>query len=126
LLLEESATPSTQATAVDAVLFVRDPFPVVNPLNVFLGADKNTRVMVFVRNLQLLSGETAPGTIVVHLIDANGQSHDLPAEHLFSLPGFDFSQLTFRLPDMLAAGTCTIEIRAHGLVSNLGTIRVKL
>jgi len=125
LLLEESATPTMQATAVDAVLFVRDPFPVVNPLNVFMGSDKNTRVMVFVRNLQLLPGETAAGAIVVHLVDDQGQVHDVPAEHLFSLPGLDFSQLTFRLPNTLAAGTCTIEVRAHGLVSNLGTIRIK-
>ena len=125
LLLEESTLPTMQATAMDAVLLVRDPFPVVNPLNVFMGADKNTRVLMFVRNLQLLSGETAAGAIVVRLIDAQGQSHDVAAEHLFSLPGLDFSQLTFRLPDTLAAGTCTIEVRAHGLVSNLGTIRIK-
>jgi len=55
----------------------------------------------------------------------NGQSYEVAGENLFSLPGFDFSQLSFRLPDALPAGTCTIEIRAHGQVSNLGTIRIR-
>jgi hypothetical protein len=125
LLLEESVTPSIQATAVDAVLMVRDPFPVVNPGNLLVGADKNTRVLLFVKNLQLGPGETATGTIVVHVVDAQGQSYDVAAENLFSLSSLDFSQLTFRLPDTLAAGTCTIEVRAHGQVTNLGAIRIK-
>src|SRR5262249_31982875 len=52
LLLEESATPPTQAAALDNILLLRDPFPVVNPANVLLSPDdKNTRVMVFVKGL---------------------------------------------------------------------------
>jgi hypothetical protein len=125
LLLEASATPATQATAVDAVLLLRDPFPVVNPANLLTGQDHNTRVLLFVKNVQLGPGET-PGVILVHLVGANSQSYDVPAENLFSLPGFDFSQLTFRLPDTLVPGTCTIEIRSHGQVSNLGVIRIRM
>jgi hypothetical protein len=124
LLLEESATPSTQAIALDNLL-LRDPFPVVNTANVLLGQDRNTRVLLFVKNLQLPPGETA-AAITVHLVDANGQGYDVPAENLLSLTGFDFSQLTFRLPNTISAGTCSIEIRAHGQVSNLGTIRIRL
>ena len=120
LLLNESATPPTQAIALDNILLLRDPFPVVNPAYMPTSTDKNTRVMVFVRGLP--PGDTA-AAVVVHLL-VNGQSYDVTGENLFSLPGFDFSQLSFRLPDALPAGTGTIEIRAHGQVSNLGTIRI--
>jgi len=124
LLLEEQST-TMQAAALDAALLMRDPFPVVNPANLFPTSDHNTRVLLFVRNLQLAAGDTA-AVIQVHMMDANGQSFDVPAENFFSLPGFDFSQLTFRLPDTLAPGTCTIEIRAHGQTSNTGTILIRL
>jgi len=119
LLLEDSATPTMQVTALDALLMLRDPFPVVSPGNLLLGADKNTRVVVLVRNL--LPGTTA----TVHLVDANGQVFNLPAIDQRPLSDFEFSQVVFRLPDTLAAGPCAIEIRASGLVSNLGTIRIK-
>lgn len=33
---------------------------------------------------------------------------------------------TDRLPDGLAAGTCTVRIKAHGQMSNAGTLRIKL
>jgi hypothetical protein len=125
LLLEESATPTTQAAALDAVLFLRDPFPVVNTANLLTAQDHNTRILLFVKNVQLGPGETA-GVIMVHLVGANGQSYDVPAENLFSLPGFDFSQVTFRLPDTLVPGICTIEVRVHEHVSNLGTIRIRM
>ena len=121
LLLEESATPTTQVTALDALLLLRDPFPVKSPDNLLLGTDKNTRIVVMVRNL-------LPGTTpTVHLVDAQGQSHDVQAldQRLLSGPDYEFTQVTFRLPDTLASGPCAIEIRAHGMVSNLGTIRIK-
>jgi hypothetical protein len=125
LALEESEPPTTQAAALDTVLLMRDPFPVVNPANLLTFEDRNTRVLVFVKNVQLAAGETA-SVVTVHLVGANGQSYDVPAEGLFSLSGFEFSQLTFRLPDTLAPGACTIEVRVHGQVSNLGTIRIRL
>jgi hypothetical protein len=124
LLLEESAATPTQAAALDEILMSRDPFPVMNAARLSLATDQNTRVLLFVRNLQLAPEETA-AAVVVHLVDANNQSYDVAAENLWSLTGFDFSQLSFRLPDTLAPGTCTIEIRAHGQVSNLGTIRIR-
>jgi hypothetical protein len=33
-------------------------------------------------------------------------------------------QLTFRLPNNLPAGITTIFVRAHGRISNLGTITI--
>jgi hypothetical protein len=90
-----------------------------------LGSDRNTRVIVFVTNLQLAQGETS-SSIVVNLIDSNNQSYDVPAEDVRLVPNFDFTQVIFRLPDNLSAGTCTIKIKAHGQVSNTGTIRIRI
>jgi len=123
LLLETSESPTTQAAALDAVLLVRDPFPVMNSNYLLFGPDQNTRVILFVRHLQLAQGETA-ANITVHMVDALGQTHDVAAEDFSSLPGFEFSQLIFRLPPTLAPGTYTIEIQAHGQASNTGTIRI--
>jgi hypothetical protein len=123
LLLEPGI--NMHAAALDAVLLIRDPFPVVNNANLLAGSDHNTRVLLFVRNLQLAAGENA-SVITVHLVDALGNSFDVSAENLLSIPGFDFSQLTFRLPDTLAPGTYTIEIRVHDQVSNTGKIQIRM
>lgn len=123
LLLEDSS--ATQAAALDAVLLVRDPFPVVNPGNLLNpNSDHNTRVLVFVKNLLLQAGETA-AVVTVNLVDSSSHSYDIAAENLWALPSFEFSQLTFRLPNDLAPGACTVQIKAHGQVSNVGVIRIK-
>lgn len=124
LLLEGSVGPVQLAAALDTVMWVRDPFPVVNPAYVFQASDRNTRVLLFVRNLDLASGETA-AAIKVHLVDGNNTGHEVPAESLLLVPGFDFRQLTFRLPDALASGNCTVQVKAHGEISNTGIIRIK-
>ena len=126
LLLEASGPTSNQVAALDSVLFVRDPFPVVNGADLLnLGVDRNTRVIVFVMNLQLAQGETS-SSVVVNLIDSNNQSYDLAAEDVRLVPNFDFTQVIFRLPDNLSAGTCTIKIKAHGQISNAGTMRIRI
>jgi hypothetical protein len=73
---------------------------------------------VFVSNL--FPGETS---VIVHLVDSNNQIYDIPAEAV--RPVSTFTQVTFRLPNNLAVGTCIITIKAHALVSNAGTIRIK-
>ena len=124
LILETSGPVTGAAAALDALLFLRDPFPIVNPANLFnSGVDRNTRVIVFVMNLQLAQGETA-ASVIVNLTGSNNQIFDVPAEDVRVLPNVDFTQVIFRLPDNLSAGTCTIRIKAHGQVSNAGTIRI--
>lgn len=114
-----------QAAAVDSLLFLGGPFPVVNEANWWSqGTDQNTRVMIFVSNLQLESGEPS-SSVVVTLTDGNSQSYDVAAEDVRIVPGFSFTQVTFRLPDALALGTCTIKVKANGQESNAGTIRIK-
>ncbi len=123
LLMEESG--AGQAVALDSVLFTRDPFPVVNADNLLNpGNDRNTRVLVFVSNLQLQQGE-ASSSVIVNLVDSNNQSYDVPAEDVRRVPNFAFTQLVFRLPNNLSTGICTIKVRAHGQVSNAGTIRIR-
>jgi alpha-tubulin suppressor-like RCC1 family protein len=126
LLLDVSGPALDQAAAFDVLTFLRDPFPVVN-VNQLLNppVDRNTRVAVFVTNLQLAEGEPA-SAVVVNIVGSNTVTYDLPAEVVRAVPNTDFIQVTFRLPDTLAPGTCTIRIKAHAQISNAGTIRIKL
>ena len=71
-----------------------------------------------------VQGETS-SSIVVNLIDSNNQSYDVAAEDVRPVPNFNFTQVIFRLPDNLSVGPCTIKLKAHGQVSNSGTIRIR-
>jgi hypothetical protein len=125
LLLDQTGPAADQAAALDVLTFLRDPFPDVN-VNQLLNppVDRNTRVAVFVTNLQLGQGEPV-SAVVVNLVGSNSVIYDLPAEVVGAVPNTDFVQITFRLPDTLAVGTCTIRIKFHALTSNAGTIRIK-
>lgn len=124
LALDESGPASDQAAALDSVLLLRDPFAVVNSTNLLnLGADRNTRIMVFVTNLQLAQGET-PSSVVINLVGSNNQSFDVPAEDVRAVLNSQFTQVTFRLPDNLSAGACKVAVKAHQQVTNTGTIRI--
>ncbi len=121
LILDESG----QVAALDSVLLVRDPFPVVNRSNLLnSGGDRNTRVAIFVSNFALAPGEL-PSSVVINLIGSNTQSYDIPAEDVRPLFGFPFTRITFRLPDSLTAGTCTLAVKAHGVTSNLGAMTIR-
>jgi len=124
LLLEFSEPPTTQAAALESMLFIRDPFPIVNVKNFLTRSDPNTRVILFVTNLQLAPGEVS-SAVVVDLFDSSNISFQIPAEDVRSVPAFDFTQVIFRLPDNLAAGECVIRVIAHGQVTNTATIRIR-
>jgi alpha-tubulin suppressor-like RCC1 family protein len=126
LLLDESGPALDQAAALDVLMFLRDPFPVVN-VNQLLNTsvDRNTRVAVFVTNLQLAPGEPA-SVVVVNIVGSNSVVFDIAAEAVGPVPNTDLVQVTFRLPDTLAPGTCTIRIKVHAQISNAGAIRIKL
>jgi hypothetical protein len=125
LLLDDSGPVLDQIAALDSLSFLRDPFPVVNIGDLLnQGSDHNTRVIVFARNLQLSPGETA-ASVIVNVVDSNSQSFDVFAEQVQSLPNTDLVQVTFRLPNSLAAGNCTIRIKHQLRTSNAGTIRIK-
>lgn len=123
LALDESGPDPNQATAVDSILLLRDPFTVIagNLLN--QGQDRNTRVIVFLTNLQLAQNELA-SSVVVNLLDSQGQSYEIGAEAVQPVPYFNFTEVIFRLPDNLSPGTATLKVKAHGQESNAGTIRI--
>src|SRR6185503_2214820 len=122
LILDQTGPAPDQVAALDSVLLLRDPFPLVNPLNLFNKG--NTIVMIFAANLQLAQGETA-SSVVVNIIDKNSQSYDIAAEDVRLMSNSSFVQVIFRLPDSLPVDTCTIRIKAHDQVSNAGTIRIR-
>jgi hypothetical protein len=124
LLLDESGPATDQAAALDALLFVRDPFRVVGIPDWFTTeSDRNTRVMFFVRGLQLDAGES-PSSVIVQLGASNSQIFDVPAEDMRLVPNSEFTQVVIRLPDNLSVGACTVMIRSHSRTSNIGTIRI--
>jgi len=124
LLLDESGPDPIQAAALDSILLMRDPFPVINPNMMVTGPDRNTRLDLFARNLQLGQGETA-ASVVVRVVDKNNQSYDVAAEAVLLVQGTDLTQVTFRLPDGLPDGKCIVELRAQGRSSNSGTFRIR-
>ena len=105
---------------------LRDPFPVISTVDMLFPqrSDKNTRVVVFVMNLQLAPGDAA-STVRINLVDSNGQTYDVGAEGVRPAPIAKFMQVTFRLPDNLAPGVCNIKIKAHDQESNQGNIRIQ-
>src|ERR1700752_578336 len=114
-----------QVVALDSMLQVREPFLVINPANVLKrGVDRNTRVAIFAANLSLASGEPA-SAVVINLVGSNNQSYDIPAEQVRPLLGTPYTQIIFRLPNSLTAGTSTLLIKAHGLASNIGSMKIQ-
>jgi uncharacterized delta-60 repeat protein len=125
LFLNDSGPVVNQVAALDSVLFLRDPFHFLDENNLLRAAiDPNTRVVIFVSNLQLLPGESS-SSVVVRLIDSNKQNHDIPAEDVRLVPNFDFAQVIFRLPDQLPVDDFSLSVIAHGQVSNTGIIRIR-
>ena len=125
LLFEASAAVSDQLPVIDALRFLRDPLPVVSTISgIGSSSDPNTRVMVFVRNLQLPPGEVA-SSVVVNLLDSKNQSFEIAAEDVRPIVNVDFAQVIFRLPDNLSPGTCVVKVKAHGQITSSGTIRIK-
>jgi hypothetical protein len=125
LLLDSNGPAVDQVASVDSIQFVRDPFPVLVGTDLLgVASDRNTRVIVFVRNLQLAQGETA-SSVVVNLVDVNNQKFDVAAEVVRPVPGTDFVQVVFRVPTSVAAGKCAVAIKAHSQTSNTGSLRMR-
>jgi hypothetical protein len=124
LLLETSGPVADQLAAFDSVAFLRDPFPVVNLSYLFNLPDPNSRIVLFARNVTLVEGDTA-AAVTVNLVGSNNQSYDIAAEDVRVVANTDLVQVTFRLPDNLAVGACSVRIKFQTRTSNAGTIRIK-
>lgn len=110
----ETEPSSQRAVALDAVLFVRDPFAITNPH--YFGADQRTRVILFVRNLSL----TPAPVVTAHAVDSQLTNYNLTVEHVDILPTFlGFTQVIVRLPDgITSAGDLQVTITVRGRTSN--------
>jgi len=123
-LLQLVVDDTGQVVALDSMLHLKDPFPVINNGNLLeRGVDRNTRVVIFVTNFLLASGEAA-SAVVINLIGSNNQSYDIPAEDVQPLTNSPYTQIIFRLPDSLTTGTSTLVVKAHGLSSNIGSMKI--
>ncbi len=124
LILDESGPAANQATALESMLMVRDPFQLQSIANwPDMGADRRTRVIVFASSLELFQGQP-PSVVVVSLVDSSNQTHEVSAEDVRVVPNFPFTQVVFPLPATLSPGVCKVTIKAHGQISNTGTIRI--
>ena len=124
LALDNTGPAVDQLAAVDSMLLLRDPFRLTQPASVITQpTDGRTRVVIFVSNLNLAPTDPA-NLVTVTLVDAQGHSFEIAAENVRSVVGVEMSQVTFRLPDNLAAGTCTVKVSTQGRISNTGTIRI--
>ena len=126
LILEESGPAADQVAAFDSLLFLRDPFPLINPANSLMNPfDLNTGVIVFAENLSLAFFEP-PSTVDVILVDSSNHSFNLLAEQIntVTISGLNVTQVNFRLPTGIAPGTCVIKLALHNHVSNSATFRI--
>jgi hypothetical protein len=126
LLVDPTPSSNNHAIALDSVLFTRDPFVIVNPANLLnTSPDRNTRVLIFVKNLQLAPGEL-PSAVIVSMFDpVTGQTHDIPAENVWTGINADFSQVTFRLPDTISPDLINVRVKYHDQGTNTGRFRIQ-
>lgn len=126
LILEESGPAADQVAAFDSVLFLRDPFPLINPASSLMNPfNLNTGVFVFAENLSLAFFEP-PSIVDVILVDSSNHTFNLLAEQVntVSISGLNLTQVNFRLPTGISPGTCVIKLALHNHVSNPGTFRI--
>ena len=120
ILLEESGAAADTAAAFDSILWLRDPFLVLNTGNLINpAADRNTRVVILVANIS----PSLPA--VVTLTNPSNQSQDINAQDVRAVPNQDFRQVTFRLPTGLVAGTYKIKVTSNGQTSNTASLRIR-
>ena len=121
LLTEDN---SLRAFAVDAVFHLRDPLKPVN--DDYFGSDKRTRIILTLVDLDLFQGETL-SIITVQAQDKTMVTHNLVVEDLRKVPDVPWmSQLTVRLPDVLATpNDLTITVTARNVASNPVTFHVE-
>ena len=122
ILLDQSGPAGDQAAALDSILLIRDPFPVVNSANLINPvSDPNTRLVIFVINMPIVPASS----VVVNLIDSNNQSANITPQDVRVIPNSEFVQITFRLPNNLPVGTCKIKVIAQGQTTNTATFRIR-
>ncbi len=80
-------------------------------------------MILFARNLELNPGES-PSAVIVRIFGVLSQFFDVQAESVQPIHNFEFTEVVIKLPNNLPVGTRSLTIRAHGRISNVGTIRI--
>jgi Metallo-peptidase family M12B Reprolysin-like len=115
---------TNRAAALDSVLYMREPFSLVNTHNFSL--DQRTRITLFVSGLELLPGEN--NSVITAQAEFPGHGPiPLVIEHVGKIPNVDaFTQVNLRLPnDLSNAGDVLISVSLRGIASNKVVVNVK-
>ena len=122
LLLTEVG--SQRALSLDSVLFVTDPFAVVNRNN--FSSDQRTRIILLSTGLKLGAGEDG-NAVTAKAEDPQSGVHTLPVEFVGPVPSFPWlTQVVVRLPDSLATkSSALVSITVHGVTSNKVLVTIK-
>ncbi|MGH9943572.1 MAG: DUF1800 domain-containing protein [Pyrinomonadaceae bacterium] len=116
---------STRAIAIDSLTHLSEPFPLQSPGQVASTADRRTRVMLFVMNLELLAGEGI-NALNVEVEDGTRRVFPLKVEAVNDVPGFEsIKAVVVRLHDELGdSGDVLIRVSLHGVSSNRARIAI--
>lgn len=117
----EAIQDSDSAIALTSPMALRDPFPLLDPFN--LSPDTGTRVMLFVRNLDVLPGDD----LTARAEDAGMIVYQLTIEFAGKVPDFEqFTQLIVRLPSNLPPGQdVLLSVTWQNQTSNKVRIRIR-
>ena len=117
---------SDLAIALDSPTMLRDPFALVNLLNFTPGTDQQTRLSLFVTNLDLLPGENS-AAVTARLQDAAMNVFPLQVEFVGTVPGIaGLSQVIAKLPANTPTNQSVfVSVTLHGQTSNLARVRMK-
>jgi Concanavalin A-like lectin/glucanases superfamily/Carboxypeptidase regulatory-like domain len=109
---------STRAVAMDSVEFTPEPFSAKSS-SFLCGPDKSTRIMIFVLNLSLTSGETSTA-VTADAEDASHRRYNLVVEHVGPIARHEWmSAVILRLDqDMGDTGDVLIQLTYQNVKSN--------
>ena len=120
---------SSNASALNAQNFLRDPFPLTTT---FLNQTSATRVALFARFVDLAPGEDL-SVVSVKALTPQQVEFDLPVEFVGKVPGMagqvpsidELTQINVRLPADLPVGDLFVRVIFRGRGSELVRIRIK-
>lgn len=120
VLTDES---SGHAIAFDSETWLREPFTVLNDINI--SQDHRTRLALFVANLDLLPGDAA-SVVTAQAEDSQGNVFPLTVEAVGRVPQFDWiTEVIVKLPDGLSSlDQAAVSVRARGLSSNKAVVAI--
>jgi hypothetical protein len=117
-------TNTNRALALDSVLFTVEPFSVISLSK--LNAERRTRVMLFARNVSLLTNEDF-SVVTAKAVDSGNTIYPLTVEYVGALPGVDsLTVVIVKLPDnLIVNGDVSVSISVRGIVSNTVAVGIR-